>query len=396
MSRLERVGAALLVGATASATTIALPLDTASAHGGQAAAASEDALSRGSARAVLDVLARQFSDGLPDPDYDRRVDQVWALAEGWVVSYLDANPTATAEDVAADLAALLRSPDGEEDRFRPTAVSLAAGENATFVVTLNWDWAGMFFVVVRRPSGCFEVAWRITDLARNGTGLKDDLERWATYKPGFHDGALAGRAITLPPDAHGRPRFCIDATTLPSIGENRPGQVSIWVWTGDRALPVFSRIYQLNYETWSVMLEGDTLNVRVNEEYACFFACGSCVGPLGTWRLRVGPDRVDDLGTTPDEPELQLIDELLHRLASRLDARDLAADGVVKLLAPLMPALHPETGCFAGMIGSWRVDREGAISVVHFFADEVGAVDFTIEPRDGRPYVAGAALCSTP
>jgi hypothetical protein len=110
-------------------------------------------------------------------------------------------------------------------------------------------------------------------------------------------------------------------------------------------------MYELNYEARRVEFVGDTLEVRTNEKSSCFFTGGSCVGPQATWHLRVSPERVDDLGTTPDDPELRLIDDLFQRIARRQDARDIASADAIRVLSPLLQEPSGKAGCSVGGLG---------------------------------------------
>lgn len=267
------------------------------------------------------------------PEYKQALARLWTLVERWTVEFLAAHPEADGRAIAADLAKLA----AKIEFFDPTAVRLESAPGTAAAVSVEAGWSGgTFFVASSAQTDRSAAAWSIRPLAEKNFPLGNELGAWAFTVPGYHDGPLGGGVLALPAARSGRPRFLIDAYTHPAMGQERPGQISVWAWTGSQAELVFIKDYQLTYEIHKVERQGDLVRIATKEEPKVFFTCGSCDEPRGSWTLRVTPDGVLDLGHAWEDPLLQAADELLARVARHEDASALAAPEVIAKLKDLV------------------------------------------------------------
>jgi hypothetical protein len=185
---------------------------------------------------------------------------------------------------------------------------------------------GTVFIVAARDNR-FATAWTIADAAASSVPEAGLLSAWvparardSCRKPPpdatwLTCGALSGAIGKLPDARGGRHRFYVDATYAQGMGMTVTAQLSIWRWTGQTAEPLLAKIYDYMIDQkLGTRLDGDLLRLRVKDEFKSFFACGSCEGRQLDWTIRIGPDRIEDLGKTSAVPELDLVDTLYDRV----------------------------------------------------------------------------------
>jgi len=133
----------------------------------------------------------------------------------------------------------------------------------------------------------------------------------------------------------------------------------------------------------------------VKDEFKSFFACGSCEGQQLDWTIRIGPDRIDDLGMTSAAPELDLIDTLYDRILNAKPVTDLASPAVVKALESKTEAVRKEASGSddpptLGMLWDWKVAVEGQRTKLWMSTDDGGSYLFTIDTVAGKPRISTA------
>jgi hypothetical protein len=337
------------------------------------------------------------------PEYKRALARLWTLVERWTVEFLQSHPAADGVAIEADLAKLA----AKIEWFSPSAVRLETRSGAVAVVAVEAGFSGgTFFVVSSAQIDRTAAAWSIRPMAERNFALRNELGAWAFVVAGFHDGPLGGRVLPLPAARSGRPRFLIDAITHPTMGLERPGQVSVWEWTGSEAEPEFIQNYWTVGAVNRVEREGDLLRIATKEQPKVFYSCGSCDEPKGIWTLRVTPDGVSDLGHAYEEPLLAMADELIARVARGEDASSLATSKVIARLTDFVQQLrkdreetaahdsqqaneppNPYDSVFS-MLGSWRVSTSGSHRVLDLATDD-WHLELTFEKR-GAAYRATA------
>ena len=133
----------------------------------------------------------------------------------------------------------------------------------------------------------------------------------------------------------------------------------------------------------------------MKDEFKSFFACGSCEGQQLDWTIRIGPDRIDDLGMTSAAPELDLIDTLYDRILNAKPVTDLASPAVVKALESKTEAVRKEASGSddpptLGMLWDWKVAVEGQRTKLWMSTDDGGSYLFTIDTVAGKPRISTA------
>ncbi|MBI5548216.1 MAG: hypothetical protein HY901_30420 [Deltaproteobacteria bacterium] len=345
---------------------------------------------REEARQALAVVLQEMAPGgqalsLGDPKMPDLLAKGWRLMGERGAAYLDAHPAATAPELAKELAGL--SADKAPWTFSTGVVRLNAEAfvvDSTFSTSKDAG-ATSTFMVLAKSEGKWRLAWNVKELAAAHFEKRDDLGRWAYLtSSGYGDGSLVGSVKALPSEKSGRPRFYVEAEAS-GQGGTLPAQVSIWAWTGKEAEMLAVGTYARYVETPKAQLVGNVLEVPTKEETKTFFSCGMCPEPRGLWRFRMGPDKVEDLGRRFVLPEVELVDNLLDRIARRAPATDLAAPAVVEKLAALFPEKDEERHFPFGMLGETKVSHAGVARRVVIDFDE-GAFTFTLVERGGRPY----------
>jgi hypothetical protein len=341
--------------------------------------------------------------GTDVPGYAAYVDQLWAVSQRVVERMLDDHPDLDAsglvrilrEFASGSVSASSGAP--VDDDFDPSfsALRLVSGQDPVFAVAWNYGWSGTFFVV-GKSHGRFELLWDVKEIAEQNFPLRNEIGYWAFLTAGIHDGPLTGRLRDLPRSRGGSPRFLVDAITNPWMGEQCPGQVSIWEWNGRVALPMFVRTYETSLETRGVVIDGETVRIRIREEAKTFFTCGSCGEqsgePAGVWTLEVGREDVLDLGSVWLVPELKLLDDLIWRDQHSEDVRGIAAPRVASALARAVGDLKVDEGepgsandvHILGMMGAYRLrarDAQGGPEILDFESDGISHLALTIEKR---------------
>jgi hypothetical protein len=335
-------------------------------------------------------------------DTDLLEQRLWVIG-AWTCSVLDGDPGLD----AATLARRIRDLDprfgsggaasDDDDARLPTVsvVRLGDGAGEAFVVSYHVGWSGAFFVVAQTTEG-WRVVWTIRDAARAAARDRapwDELVSWLPLAPGFHDGPLAGRVEPLEPGASGRPRFYVDAITLPDTGQARPGQISVWEWDGAAAVPVFVARYPTSWRGWRVTREGVVLRIATAEQASSFFTCGSCAmsdEPAGVWTLRLTPQGVVDEGHRWETPELELLDTILSRLASDEPTLEIATPAVV---TALRRTLGGEERFSLTMLEAFGVTTNADGSTrLHLVSDDVDDLELTVVHRANGLYATAIEI----
>lgn len=310
--------------------------------------------------------------------YSDLIRSLWSIVADWCVTYLNSHPMTSAGQLVKHLKRL---------NVDSSVVQLTGGDNAAYVIAPSWGWGGTFFIIAKEGS-LYGVVWKITDVSDKHFHLRDDLGQWSYYVPGFHDGPLSGVVFALPPSAIGHPRFYVDGITLPSVGLEKPGQISVWEWDGTQATCLFVKNYPTHGLSHSVIFKRNSLLIHVNEEFRTFFNCGSCdPGPYAIWKLQVDPDGIREVETKPVHPEIRTVDELLERILHHEDATELASPEVIQKLNShfFQPG---EIGDIDSLgMGTPTVSHRGKMSIVHLSSDNLHAF-FHMHRRNESFFVA--------
>jgi len=295
----------------------------------------DEAVARTAFRAA-EVALDRHSDGFfldDDPQAPALLERRWSVVRQWTVAYLKEHPAATEAEIASAVRRLSADLRIEAIRLDPRTVLVSASRGEM----------GTVFIVAA-PGKRFAIAWTISHSAASSAPEAGLLAAWAA--DGARDscrmappnrggcGPLFGAIGRLPDDGAGNHRFYVDATYAQPMGLTVAVQLSIWTWTGRTAKPLFAKTYAYMLDQrLGTRLDGNLLHLRVKDEFKTFFACGSCEGRQLDWTIRIGPDRIEDLGKTSAVPELDLIDALYDRMLNGEPVKDLASPAVVKALA---------------------------------------------------------------
>ena len=316
--------------------------------------------------------------------------RAWALLADWTVAYLNEHPDATEKRLKS-----------AAPNISGTALDAIRLAPRTFLVSAGIGSFGTVFIV-DGSDGEHRLAWSIRSRAdRDAFPI---LSSWTAAAASTHCrisgeddagdcGTLTGQITRMPDDPGGHPRFYVNATYAQLAETTVGGQLSIWTWVGGTAHPLFVKRYIYNFEDERIRLDGDVMTVRTSDWYRSFFYCGTCIGRQMDWRLRIGSDKVEELGMAPVIPELDAVDELLYRAARHRAMDDMASDQAQEAAATLMADADrdPQDTDFIsiGMVGGHAVSHRGQVSMVCLQTDGVAPMRFTMERRGGGFFITG-------
>ena len=338
-----------------------------------------------------------------DEVYAARVETAWLSWEDFAVAALDESRALPADELACLISDAANAPcpgskalkdaGGSADNI--SVLALRSGRRDAVVIALGLGWSGTVSLAERGKDSAWRIVWRIRDAGAEHLPSRDELGRWAWLDAGFHDGALGGRVLPLPPTPSGEARFLVDALSRPSMGDVRPGQLSVWRWSGGAPTLDFIGGYLTSAAVWDTRVEGSRIAARTVEDPRSFFFCGSCDNYVtGSWTIELAPDGVVDLGHRWDSQELQLVDRLL---ADALDClptpSDVSTVGYQTLREYLEANFeHGTSGHSLGMLGHSGVEPDASGVTLELSTDEFPRSRFRIVERDGFPFVSAVSF----
>jgi hypothetical protein len=316
------------------------------------------------------------------------LDREWNLLAQWIEQYLNERPSATTDEIKTAIVNLDSSLDVD---------ALRLDEHAYVISTSQGELGNILIIALE--AGRYTVTWNIKTPGQSALDKFPELVAWSSEsasskcyqlrneKDWWRCGPLFGKAERLATDSKGRARFFIAATRAQEAGATVGAQLSIWEWDGKNVRPLLVRpyVYMLD-QTEGVRLDGEFLRVREKKEFRTFFSCGSCEGRQMDWTIRVSDAGIEDLGTKSVVPELDLVDEVYFRIEHAVPADELASARVAATLKDSIQAVQREYGGkdegkypSLGMLGQWKLARDGKTTKLCFSTDFVGPYLFTVQ-----------------
>jgi len=327
--------------------------------------------------------------------------RMWSASAESVVQLIARNPDATTKEVDTALCELFPAGDcGEKEGAQRSA--LALGPHIFLASQFSGE-AGTVFIVGMRGGNATEL-WSINLSAPEKIDPRGLLDAWKANRAGEHCrqkdsghppgtcGPLYADIGVLTPDAKNRPRFYIDAGYAQIMGATVGHQTSVWRWDDDtaRLLWIDWHDFMIDQKIGTEYKDG-ILSVGEKDEFRSFFSCGSCEERQMVRRLRVTPTGIEDLGKVSTTPELDLIDELLWRLARGKSTEEIASPEVSRILRPQVAAAKQESKKIdpnwfsTGMLDDVSIKRDGAFEQVCFTVDgDIGRLYFTLQDSPGK------------
>jgi hypothetical protein len=283
----------------------------------------------------------------------------WRAEQVWAAAYLAHHPNATHVEVHPKL--------GKRDI--PLAFNFAhLGHGAILVATRDVE-VGTVFIIAPRD-GKLRPIWSVTGaqpsagLAR-GSALHDWSADCSVHFPKQKDcRPLSGMIGVLPAKADGTERFYIDATYAQDAGATVANQFTLWDWNGAKATPRYVKIYFIMVEQPAgVRQQGDTVILRMKEDWTHFYSCGQCNGRQRDLTLRLTPTGVRESGARSIYPELDRIDRLIDRILAGKPAGDIASPQAIAMvrsqisdnIAQMKDPKQAETAQLLGMVMNYRI-----------------------------------------
>jgi hypothetical protein len=320
------------------------------------------------------------------------LDRKWSLEAAWVVAYLNAHSSATADQLKAAISELDK--DLESD-------IILLGKGTYGVATQKGEIGNAFLVA--SDGKRFRVVWNAKDSMPSAIQKSKLLGAWsATAARGCREhrkeddwlecGPVYGRFGRLPDDQMKRRRFYLDASYAEIAGLTVAAQLSVWTWDGSILQPQFIGNYSYyidppeGTQADGLQADGESLRFRVRDEYRTFSTYGEDEGRPMDWTLKVTPAGIEDLGKTPVVSELETIDELFYRVARSKPTNDIATPQVRNRARTLIRHMPKKDGLPSlGAIMPLYAKSSESITKFCFEADY--SLLFTLKRLQGKPYL---------
>jgi hypothetical protein len=349
---------------------------------------------------TIDQLIQSGLDTTPSNRIPVPVDllgKAWQAIGLWSLDFLNSSPDANVSQLIQRIEELNKLPKNEDKwqafKLYTDAIRFDDGTRTVFVLSANFSRRGNVIIFQKINTEPFRLAWSIKDTARASKNHNINVWDDATDIWG---GLLTGYADLLPKTSKGHPRFYLAATTHPWAGGTIAKEISVWEWTGKKAVPQFTSFYDDSIDSpGDIKLSGNLLKIGLKAEPKTFITCGSCVEPQATWNLKITPTGVEDVGTDFKQPEYKYIDELLYRIQKRENVRSMASGCVATMLRRAMDDFKKEfrsetpklKDYSLGMLmGGLKTSRQGAHEIVSINIDLLGEMRFTLSKRNGQFY----------
>lgn len=300
----------------------------------------------------------------------QQLDAKWALTAESAAKWLDAHPSATAEDLKSAL------------NLQAIALRLD-----TWLVAME-DPGNVF--LLQRREGRFRRVWHTAQSVAAKGEVAEWLAAWKAENASEHPvsarrgGPMFPRIGALPPDNRGRLRFWVEGFYAQFAGATGMSQIILRSWDGRVARPLLGRQYVVMIDQKvGTRLEGDLLKVQQKKQFRSWSSCGSCEERQTDWIVRITPTRVQQVGEKAAVPELDAIDELLWHTIRHQPVRPSLASAEAKQAAAEM-AEFPNLGMMM-----WSVTDLGRGAKLFCIAtDNVGSALFRVEKRSTGFHIA--------
>ena len=314
---------------------------------------------------------------IEDLDNPPLLRRFWLKTIDFVVAYLNMHPTATAQSLQQELKGLNLNGSILPFHYRATD---------GFVIAVSDDVAGTCFVVAGSPGKPFDRIWHMAADTLNafphGGSWSESVEKG---RPGVYPSVGS-----LPETADGHPRFYTRSYYSRANGTTVSVQLIVWEWDGKGAKPLIADDYSVVLESkhTEVSFKDNILTIATKEWPKTFFVTGPEEEPEGLWSIKIGPNRVENLGRRYAIPELQFLDELFYRIQRHEPVADMTSQAVTaKIVTMISTANQEKDSVLLGEMWGWRRTPTEHGFWVCLDIDEPGPLEYRIEYKSGKPYV---------
>lgn len=284
----------------------------------------------------------------------------WRAQQDWASAYLALHPKSSH--------AQLRHPEFGKNDIPIEFEFAGLGHGAVLVATRDAE-IGTVFVLAPRNRGLATI-WSVTDV-RPPAGLVrgNRLHDWSAdcsvrYPKEILCRPLSGSIGILPAKPDGTARFYIDATYAQDAGATAGNQVTIWDWDGSKATPRYLKVYSIMVEQPDGLRQkGDTIVLRMKDDWAHFFSCGACNGRQRDLTLQLTATGVRERGVRSIHPELDRIGLLIDRIFAGKPAGDIASPQAITMIRAqasdnieqMKDPKQANTAPVLGMVSNYRI-----------------------------------------
>jgi len=304
--------------------------------------------------------------GSSDPNAVLLVNHKWALAQQWILNYLNEHQWEGTVDLKPALRRL--SPE-----FSDNVVRSAALDDHTYLIWPGSNYFGSVFIA-QKVSGRYKVVWNIPVTLKLSPARLHQLfpNDHSSYSPGGNRGYLSPwtaedelqeglqRPISigrLSDTATGDHRFFLNSYVPQFAGIMSQIQLTVWQWHAGAASPVFVNNHYDNECAPAPYFDGHYLHIPElgspsSDEAPILGHNNPFCGEEVDRKVRIGGNNVEAAGETSLTPEYEFIDMLLAKIARKKDTRGVASWRVVAHIRPLIS--RPYIG-----VSDWAFQRGG-------------------------------------
>jgi hypothetical protein len=143
----------------------------------------------------LERCENSLPPGCGNPAIEALLGDLWSLAGRWSAGQLAGHPEASAEELAGAMRRLAPEPS-----FGISAVRLASGSAAAYVLAITASSYGTLLAVARQPDSSFKVVWNLHELAAKHAAAADEIARWGERRG--VSATVPWRAVSTPYRPH--------------------------------------------------------------------------------------------------------------------------------------------------------------------------------------------------
>ena len=125
--------------------------------------------------------------------------------------------------------------------------------------------------------------------------------------------------------------------------------------------------------------------------------CGSCgTYPEGIWKLKIGSEKIENLGEQYVEPEIGLIDDLFYQIQEGCDTSEFTTLEVAGKLNTILERDEENSHLSIGMLGICSIKHHKNYNTLLIQFDNTPQLIFTISQKNGKPYITDLKIIEEP
>jgi hypothetical protein len=358
---------------------------------------------------ISDQVFFDISNCLSDQDSDNYPwNKIWNLCSQWAVAYLNEHPCSSPDEFQRAIQALLHDLPlfGQKDEFDwPDDLEMCAflplahqGEKA-YAVSFYYDMSCCFFIVGESESNQYKILWDMDEMREKQDPSIDTVGQWlkVTSKDRFWAGQGQISLQELPAGADGKIRFYWHIMDVHVGGSWYGYQTRICEWDGKAFDSLYVKTYSTNWDGLDLdfHFENNIHWFTMADDFRAllFYSYG---GPASTCKVKIEPQKIEDMGCVSECPELYMIDDFPYHFFHHTDLNSIATEKAINQFQAIKLAYDiSQNGEPYIFYNGWEKTKmkNRANIIIHFGAwDEVTNVQFSFKERNGKSVIDSILL----